>query len=168
MSIPVEIERKFLVRSDLWPVSSLPDHILQGYFSPEDGPSVRVRLSKGRGRMTIKQTSRDPGQGRAEFEYDIPAEHAEFLLRQMCPRPPIEKLRHRISFAGFDWVIDEFLGDNNGLVLAEIELKHSHSRFAVPIWTAQDVTTDHRFRNSYLFHHPWRDWELDDRQPMLL
>ncbi|HVI49734.1 MAG TPA: CYTH domain-containing protein [Candidatus Sulfotelmatobacter sp.] len=165
MDIPVEIERKFLVRPGVWPVSALPTHILQGYIASSDGPSVRVRLVGDKARLTIKQTCRDPGQGRAEFEYDIPADHARYMLAEVCARPPLEKLRHAVSFAGSNWVIDEFLGNNAGLVLAEIELKKQNADFPLPIWAIQDVTRDPRFRNSFLYHHPWPEWQGDDRRP---
>jgi len=164
MDIPVEIERKFLVRPGLWPVSSIPTHILQGYIASSDGPSVRIRLVGTKGRLTIKQPSRDPGQGRAEFEYDIPTDHARYMLSEVCSLPPIEKLRHAVSFAGCNWVIDEFLGANSGLVLAEIELKHQTAQIPLPIWAAQDVTSDPRFRNSFLYHHPWPEWQNEDRR----
>lgn len=164
MDIPVEIERKFLVRPGTWPVSDVPTHILQGYIASTEGPSVRVRLVGNKGRLTIKQTSRDPSQGRAEFEYEIPADHARYMLAEICARPPVEKLRHTVSFAGSTWVIDEFLGSNHGLILAEIELKKQNASFPLPIWAAQDVTRDPRFRNSFLYHHPWPEWQADDRR----
>lgn len=164
MEIPQEIERKFLVRPDSWPVSAVPTHILQGYIASSDGPSVRVRLIGEKARLTIKQCCLDPGQGRAEFEYDIPTDHARYMLEEVCSRRPIEKLRHSVTFAGQSCVIDEFLGANAGLVLAEIELKRQTTPVAVPIWAAQDVTRDPRFRNSFLYHHPWPEWQADDRR----
>lgn len=164
MSIPEEIERKFLVRPGHWPVSALPTHIMQGYIVSDGGPTVRVRLVGNRAKLTIKQPTRDPAQGRAEFEYDIPIDHARYMLAEICARPPVEKLRHKVSFAGQDWLIDEFLGANAGLVLAEIELKTRLSTFATPIWAAQDVTRDPRFRNSFLYHYPWPEWKAEDRR----
>lgn len=164
MDIPVEIERKFLVRSGKWPVSGVPLHIVQGYITSEDGPSVRIRLVGDRARLTIKQPTRDPGQGRAEFEYDIPPDHARYMLTEVCAYPPVEKLRHQVSFAGCRWVVDEFLGVNNGLVLAEVELPRQDATFPVPIWAAQDVTRDPRFRNSFLYHHPWSEWQSEVRR----
>jgi adenylate cyclase len=164
MDIPQEIERKFLVRPGTWPVSALPTHILQGYIATTEGPHVRIRLSGEKARLTIKQPCRDPGKGRAEFEYEIPTDHARYMLEEVCTRPPVEKLRHSVSFAGQTWVIDEFLGANAGLVLAEIELKRQTTQIAIPYWATQDVTRDPRFRNSFLYHHPWPEWQADDRR----
>jgi len=156
--VPVEIERRFLVRDGDWPASATPEWIFQAYFSTNGSATVRVRLSNQRGQLTIKDRRNPPGSARAEFEYEIPCEHAEYLLREMCPYPPLEKLRHKVMCSGSTWMIDEFRGANAGLVIAEVEIGNPVQAFPMPIWAGREVTRDPRFRNSYLYHHPYRDW----------
>ena len=162
MTIPKEVERKFLVTdSGLAAIAnarSVVKRIVHGYISVSGAASVRVRLIDGRARLTIKDRSAPPGLERAEFEYEIPTDHAEYLLTQVCLAPPLEKLRYTAVFADREWVVDEFLGDNKGLILAEIELDHRADTFSLPGWVGGEVTDDERYRNSYLFHHPFCEW----------
>ncbi len=157
MAIPLETERKFLVRESECPFSKTPDHIIQGYLASEGGLTVRVRRLEKRAVLTIKDRRIAPGGSRPEFEYDIPLDHADHLL-QSGPHAPVEKLRHRLVFAGHKWVIDQFLGANQGLILAEVELSNPDEAFPVPIWTERDVTGDCRFRNSFLYARPYGLW----------
>jgi adenylate cyclase len=117
---------------------------------------VRVRLEDGRGTVTIKGPAR--GAARAEFEYAIPAKDARELLRDLCEKPLIEKTRSRVRYAGLVWEIDEFAGDNEGLVVAEVELRRAGQKVALPPWTGKEVTRDPRYLNANLFKKPYRSW----------
>lgn len=164
MSIPYEKECKFLVRGSDWPLSPSPQHILQGYLASDGDATVRVRRCADRAYLTIKDRQKQPGQSRAEFEYDIPLDHADYLLNQMSRQNIVEKRRHKVVYGGLPWTIDEFLGSNRGLILAEIELRPNDRFFPIPIWAGLNVTGDPRYRNSALFRHPYCEW----RTPTLL
>lgn len=150
----IEIERKFLVTGDAWR-SAEPVYFSQGYLNRDKARTVRVRIAGERAFLTIKGLTQ--GVSRAEFEYAIPVEDARQLLA-LCEQPLIEKLRRKIPFAGFVWEVDEFLGDNLGLVVAEIELPSEDSEFAKPDWVGQEVTHDQRYFNSNLSQHPFNCW----------
>jgi|SRR6185312_3854619 len=152
----LEIERKFLVQGEGWRGGAKRSRLSQGYLSAEKGKSVRVRLEDGRGTLTIKGPSR--GAGRAEYEYDIPAKDARELLRNLCEKPLIEKTRHRVRFKGLLWEVDEFAGDNRGLIVAEVELKRANQKVALPSWIGKEVTDDPRYLNANLFKKPYRSW----------
>lgn len=150
----IEIERKFLVTGDAWR-SAEPVYFSQGYLNRDKARTVRVRIAGERAFLTIKGLTQ--GVSRAEFEYAIPVEDARQLLA-LCEQPLIEKYRRKIPFAGFVWEVDEFLGDNLGLVVAEIELPSEDSEFAKPDWVGQEVTHDQRYFNSNLSQHPFNCW----------
>ena len=150
----IEIERKFLVVGDEWR-SAPPIYFCQGYLSSHKERTVRVRIADDRGFMTIKGKS--TGASRIEFEYDIPVTDAKQLLL-LCEYPLIEKYRRKINHAGMDWEIDEFLGDNLGLVVAEVELETEDQPFVKPAWVGQEVTHDARYLNSNLVSHPFKGW----------
>lgn len=153
----IEIERKFLVEKRDW--SSLAEGKVcrQGYLSLRSGAVVRVRIIDDEAFLTVKGP--DTGSGRREFEYGIPVEDATAMLVELCEKPVIEKTRHRISFAGHLWEVDVFHGDNEGLVLAEVELDRADEVVELPPWTSREVTGDHRFSNAWLVEHPFRKWE---------
>lgn len=158
MTIPIECERRFLVTSDAWRRSSLAaQRIRQGYITSTDGVTVRVRCIGERGFLTIKT----PHQGisRAELEYEIPRDHAEFLIASACHRQMVEKVRHDVSVDGLAWTVDEFGGLNQGLVLAEIELDHAERPLRLPAWIGPEVTASTQFHNSYLSRHPFTLWK---------
>ena len=150
----VEIERKFLVTGDAW--RRAPGiRLSQGYLNRDKSRTVRVRLAGDKAFLTIKGLSK--GASRAEFEYEIPAADGEALL-MLCERPLIEKIRRVIPVEGFDWEVDEFLGENTGLVIAEIELAAEDQEFARPPWLGAEVTEDARYFNSSLASHPFSEW----------
>jgi adenylate cyclase len=151
-----EIERKFLVRSDAYRAQGTSERYRQGYLRSGGPATVRVRLAGEHGFLTIK----GPTQGftRSEFEYPIPRADAEALLDTLCDRPQIEKIRHRVPAGAHTWEVDEFLGDNAGLVVAEIELGAEDEPFARPEWLGDEVTADPRYRNSALAQRPYRTW----------
>jgi adenylate cyclase len=150
-----EIERKFLVRD-----RSVLDHAVgvayrQGYLSTDPERTVRIRRAGDHAYVTIKGVSR--GATRAEFEYEIPFEDVTALL-SLCHRPIIEKTRYRIDHAGLTWEVDVFEGENDGLVVAEVELAAADTAVPLPAWIGDEVTADRRYFNANLVRHPFRDW----------
>jgi adenylate cyclase len=152
----LEIERKFLVVGDAW--RSLATGILyrQGYVLLGVGKTVRVRVAGSTGYLTIKGPS--VNLARAEFEYEIPLDDAMTLLDTLCEQPLIEKMRYKIPYAGMTWEVDEFAGENQGLIVAEVELATADQAIALPPWVGTDVSDDPRYFNAYLVQHPYRQW----------
>ena len=152
----VEIERKFLLNGDAWRTLGEPILLRQGYLNADPARTVRVRIEGDSGMLTIK--SKNTGASRGEWEYPIPLEEARELLDTLCERPLVEKYRRRIGHAGFTWEVDEFLGENAGLVVAEIELPAIDAVFDRPDWIGQEVTGDKRYYNSSLIRFPFSQW----------
>ncbi len=150
-----EIERKFLVRSDEWRSLAQPTRYRQGYLSSVKERVVRVRTIGDRGFLTIKGINK--GLTRLEFEYDVPLDDAVALL-ELCEEPIIEKDRSKISFGGLIWEVDEFFGDNAGLIVAEVELEDESQAFDKPPWVGQEVSGDPRYFNSNLIKKPYTSW----------
>lgn len=153
----VEIERKFLVKSDTW--WAHVDHstrIRQGYLAPVGTSSVRVRIEGEKANINIKSASL--GISRLEYEYGIPLADAEEMLDQLCPKPQIDKTRHRVNRGQHVWEIDEFFGDNSGLLVAEIELSAEDELFEIPDWLGREVSDDPRYYNVNLIAHPYKNW----------
>lgn len=150
----VEIERKFLVVGEAWRAAPAVFYS-QGYLNRDKVRTVRVRIAGEEAFLTIKGTS--VGARRAEFEYPIPLWDARELLA-MCEQPLIEKNRRKILHEGFVWEVDEFLGENLGLVVAEIELPAEDTAFAQPDWVGEEVTEDVRYFNSNLSRTPFTHW----------
>jgi adenylate cyclase len=153
----VEIERKFRVRGTEWQrLATGRARIRQAYLVSEDGLSLRVRLKNDDyGTLTLK--SRESELRRLEFEYPIPAADAEALL-VMRQGSIIEKVRHTIPWHGLMWEVDVFSGDNAGLVIAEIELRHEHQEFTSPRWLGEEVTGQSRYYNRSLSQRPFSGW----------
>lgn len=152
----VEIERKFLVRDERWKAMGQGVLLRQGYLSSAPDRIVRVRIEGESAVLTIK--GRSTGMTRGEWEYPIPVEDAQAFLDNLCERPIIEKYRYRIPFSGMTWEVDEFLGENVGLVVAEIELESEEQAFAKPDWIGEEVTQDARYFNANLLRHPYSKW----------
>ena len=151
----IEIERKFLLRDDSWRAAAdAGTRFVQGYLGGARC-SVRVRREGDVACLNIKSLAL--GTTRQEFEYAIPVPDAEALLASFCDRS-VEKIRYLVDFAGKRWEIDEFLGDNAGLVVAEIELEREDEPFQRPSWLGDEVTDDGRYYNVNLVKHPYRDW----------
>ena len=153
----VEIERKYLVDIAKWQLVDKPvgDFYRQGYMHKEPGKTIRIRITDTAGFITIKGKSQ--GATRAEYEYDIPVADAEELLSDFCDEV-ITKTRYRIEYAGKTWEVDVFSGDNEGLIIAEIELHDEAEQFAIPDWVAREVTGEKRYFNSNLSVHPYTRW----------
>ena len=152
----VEIERKFLVTDDAWRNTATGILFRQGYLCTEPERTVRVRLEGDRGKLTIKGKS--IGISRSEFEYEIPQQEAVELLDKLCLLPLIEKTRYRVEHAGHWWEVDEFHGDNEGLILAEIELEAEDSEIELPEWVGKEVSGERRYYNACLVEKPFKDW----------
>ena len=150
----IEIERKFLVVGDDWRAASAVPCV-QGYLNRDKARTVRVRIVQEQAWLTIKGTS--AGATRAEFEYPIPLADARQLLA-LCDGPLVRKTRRVVEHAGSTWEIDEFQGDNAGLVVAEIELASEDAPFVAPPWLGAEVTHDPRYFNSSLAAAPYSTW----------
>ena len=147
--MPVEIERKFLVRSDAWRAKADAGTLVhQGYLCTDATVSVRVRLSGEMAFLTIK--GGDPGISRSEFEYPVPHEDAAAILADLCPAGSVKKTRHLLPQSPHTWEIDVFSGRHAGLVLAEIELTTEDEPFDRPDWLGEEVTGDPRYLNATL------------------
>ena len=151
-----EIERKFLLRDDSWKAGAEGKSYRQGYLSAEVERNVRVRIAGDKAFLTVK--GRAHGLTRFEFEYDIPIADAERMLDELCLRPLIEKTRYLIDYAGLTWEIDEFAGDNAGLVVAEIELEDEAQEIELPPWVGREVSGDPRYLNANLVEKPFTTW----------
>ena len=163
--MPVEIERKFLVEGDAWR-NGVRRHELfrQGYLAGSESCSVRVRVGGDCAWVGIK--GRVLGASRPEYEYEIPVHEANEILDTLCVHGRIEKRRHWVPYAGHEWEVDEFLGCNAGLCVAEVELDDEAETFVRPPWLGLEVTQDARYYNSSLAERPWREWpEAAGRAP---
>jgi CYTH domain-containing protein len=152
----IEIEKKFLLINDDWKKDSIAEIYLQGYICSGSGRTVRVRIAGDKAYLTIKGKS--SGISRTEFEYPLPLADAQAMLDELCEKPIIHKKRHRKEYGGFLWEIDEFYGDNLGLVLAEIELEDENQIFPRPDWLGREVSGDSRFYNASLRLNPFKNW----------
>lgn len=150
--MPLEIERKFLVTSNTWRAGARACSIRQGYLCLGDDTTVRIRIAGVEAFITVK--SKTEGLSRAEFEYAIPLPDAETMLDTLCARPLIEKTRYSVEHAGKAWTIDVFEGENDGLVMAEVELDGTDEHVILPDWVGEEVTYDPRYRNSALVLAP--------------
>lgn len=153
----VEIERKFLVNRRQWEAAEKPEgkFYRQGYLHSDAQKTVRVRIAEDAAFLTIKGETM--GLSRPEFEYPLPLADAHQLLDAFTSTQVI-KTRYRIAFEGKTWEVDEFAGDNEGLILAEIELDSEDEVFMLPDWVDREVTGDPRYYNSFLANHPFTTW----------
>ena len=163
-----EIEHKFLVRDNSYRTLAEGKLYRQGYIPTVNGMTVRVRIAGDQAFLTFKDHA--VGLSRHEFEYPIPMDDALQLLDLMCSKPQIEKVRYVIpagmgtnadgsTVEGLHWEVDEFKGDNEGLVVAEIEVPEESCSFPIPEWIGAEVTGDHRYYNSALCKNPYKEWK---------
>ena len=153
----LEIERKFLVTSDAWRAQAHSRELLrQGYLESNDRSSIRVRTAGAKAWLNLK--AKRSGLSRLEFEYEIPRADADEILDELCKGPRVEKYRHEVRIGPHVWEVDEFLGDNRGLVVAEIELGDEAESFARPDWLGEEVTHEERYYNYNLVTRPYREW----------
>lgn len=153
----IEIERKFLV-NEKWKKIQKPagEFYRQGYLLTDPNKTIRVRQSAEKGFLTIKGISK--GATRAEYEYEIPVKEAEELLNHFAVSE-LSKIRFKILFENKLWEVDEFLGENEGLIVAEIELQSEDENFTIPDWIGREVTGKEQYYNSNLTLFPFKDWE---------
>jgi CYTH domain-containing protein len=151
-----EIERKFLVKTTAWKPHGGGIHFKQGYLNTQKERVVRVRIEGAKAKLTIKGVT--TGVTRSEFEYVIPVEDASILLDNLCEKPLIDKHRHTETHGGKTWEIDVFHGENEGLVVAEIELTNEAETFLKPAWAGEEVSSDPRYFNSNLLKNPFKNW----------
>jgi len=151
-----EIERKFLVAGEDWRALARGTRYRQGYLSTVKERTVRVRTIDDKGFLTIKGIT--VGATRSEYEYEIPAADADEMLDDLCEQPIIEKNRYEIPLAGVTWEVDEFLGVNDGLIVAEVELQSEDQSFPKPDWIGEEVTDDPKYFNANLIARPFSTW----------
>lgn len=154
----IEIERKFLVNHEIWNELEKPEgeFYRQGYLLTDPTKTIRVRQTSEKGFLTIKGIS--VGATRAEFEYEIPHEEAKELLDQFSVSE-LSKIRYKILFENKLWEVDEFLGENEGLMVAEIELESEDETFSIPKWIGKEVTGEKKYYNSNLTQLPFKNWK---------
>jgi adenylate cyclase len=152
-----EIERKFLVVNDDWRnQADAGEQYKQGYLVSSKQSSVRVRLEGEKAKLNIKSATLDIR--RAEYEYDIPVSDANEMLDNLCDKPFIQKKRYHVKHADHMWEVDVFAGENDGLIVAEIELQDENEIFSKPDWAGEEVSDDPRYYNVSLVKHPYQDW----------
>jgi len=151
-----EIERKFLVQDNAWRSLAAGVKYRQGYLNSAKERTVRVRTIDDKGFLTIKGIT--TGATRVEYEYEIPAADANAMLNDLCEKPLIEKSRYKIDFKGLFWEVDEFFGENQGLIVAEVELASEDQKFEIPAWIGEEVTGDSKYLNSNLINNPYLKW----------
>lgn len=153
-----EIERKFLVKSDDFKrEASKETRITQGYLSSVPERTVRVRIKGEKGFITVKGIGSDSGASRFEWEMEIPVKDVEDLLN-ICEPGVIDKTRYEVNVGGKTFEVDEFYGENRGLIVAEIELESEGQEFEKPLWLGEEVTGDARYYNSMLMKNPYTKW----------
>ncbi|MEE8486651.1 MAG: CYTH domain-containing protein [Gemmatimonadota bacterium] len=151
-----EIERKFLLKGPAWKEGATGTFVRQGYLSTDQEHTVRIRTIGEEGFLTIKGLTE--GVSRLEFEYAIPIADANRMFDELCPHPLIEKTRYRIQYGDLVWEVDEFRGENEGLVVAEVELIHEDQEITLPEWIGEEVSGDPRYFNSNLSVRPYTEW----------
>ncbi len=155
--MPIEIERKFLLNNDNWRAEVKTSYrIRQGYMGEIDKASVRIRVQGDKANINIKSATL--AMRRMEYEYAIPLNEAEEMLDQLCKQPQVDKTRYIVEQGKHKWEIDEFYGDNEGLLVAEIELSDEAEAFEKPQWIGKEVTEDSRYYNVNLIELPFKDW----------
>jgi adenylate cyclase len=151
-----EIERKFLVVGEAWRTLAQATHYRQGYLSRVKERTVRVRTAGDKGALTVKGVS--VRATRNEYEYEIPPANADEMIDRLCEKPIVEKNRYRIPVGDVTWEVDEFLGINEGLVVAEVELHSEDQPFDKPDWIGEEVTGDPKYFNANLVARPFSTW----------
>lgn len=152
-----EIERKFLI--DISQLGDLKSgvEIKQGYISTTDNAAVRIRLSGDKAFLTLK--GENTGATRTEFEYEIPVKDANEMLAELCSGPVIDKTRYFVEHCGHTWEIDIFHGDNDGLIVAEVEMQSENESVDIPAWAVKEVTGEAKYYNAHLLNNPFKNWK---------
>ena len=157
----IEIEKKFLLLSDDWKKAVTDSRIIQqGYFGPAGKASIRVRISGDEANINIKSATLDIV--RKEFEIPVPLEDAREMITNLCQQPVIKKTRYYVPVGVHVWEVDVFEGDNEGLVVAEIELSSVDEEFDKPEWLGEEVSNDKRYYNVCLVENPFKNWRTQN------
>ncbi len=152
-----EIERKFLLVNDNWRKDADEGiHIIQAYMSSNEKSSVRIRIHGDSANVNIK--SKTLGIQRSEYEYPIPLDDAREMIESLCDKPYIEKTRFHVMHDEHEWEVDVFAGDNEGLIVAELELDSVEENFNLPDWIGEEVSNEPRYYNICLVTHPYKNW----------
>ncbi|MCX5839369.1 MAG: CYTH domain-containing protein [Deltaproteobacteria bacterium] len=151
-----EIERKFLIKGDAWRSLAKGTSYRQGYLNSAKERTVRIRTIDEKAFLTIKGLT--VGATRSEYEYEIPLADCNAMLDALAEKPIIEKKRYKVPLDGLTWEVDEFFGENAGLIVAEVELESEGQAFGKPAWVGEEVTADPRYFNSNLIKHPFTKW----------
>jgi len=152
-----EIERKFLILNQDWQEYTNKElRIVQGYLATNEFSSTRIRIQNDKANINIKSATL--GITRTEFEYSIPVDDARLMLDDLCIKPVIEKTRFTVEHMDHTWEIDVFSGDNEGLIVAEIELSSPDEAFEKPSWIGEEVSNDARYYNACLVNNPYKNW----------
>ena len=152
-----EIEKKYLIVNDDWrKESDEGTYMVQGYMGTNEKSSIRIRIHGETANLNIKSST--IGITRSEYDYPVPIDEAKEILETLCDRPYVEKTRYHVMYEGHEWEIDVFAGDNDGLIVAEIELGSVDEEFKLPDWIGEDVSDDPRYYNVCLVTHPYKDW----------
>ncbi|HPL63673.1 MAG: CYTH domain-containing protein [Syntrophales bacterium] len=155
--MPIEIERKFLIRNNAWrKQAGTGINYVQGYIAASARRAVRIRIAGRRAFVSFK--GKITAIRRKEYEYEVPPAEAREMLSFFCARPPVEKIRYRVKHGGKTWEVDEFLGENEGLTVAEIELEREDEYFEIPDWVGEEVTRDPRYLSVNLYKKPYKTW----------
>lgn len=154
-----ETERKFLVEGEEFKKLAEPVLYHQGFLSTHPERVVRVRQAGDKAFLSVKGLT--TGFTRMEFEYEIPPEDAAYMIEHLCAKPAIKKFRYRIKHGDHIWEVDEFLEDNKGLTIAEVELQNEEEEFLKPGWVGKEVTGDPRYYNASLAENPYRNWKVN-------
>ncbi len=152
----IEIERKFLVKTDAWRLQATGTPYCQGYVAKTTGANVRIRIAGNQGFLTLKGKAQN--LTRPEFEYSIPVDDAREMLDLWCRPHVVEKVRYRIPVGEFVWEVDEFTGLNEGLILAEVELDDPNQTVPIPDWVGDEVSDQAQYYNSSLATYPYSAW----------
>jgi len=154
----LEIEHKFLLKNNDWKKNiSKSTQFKQGYLVSDEKRSLRIRVSDNEAWINIKSAT--IGTHRMEYEYSIPLTEGLEILNSLCEKPIIEKTRHLVPYKQHIWEIDVFIGDNEGLIVAEVELSAIGESFDIPAWVGKEVTEDLRYYNNNLCQHPYKNWK---------
>jgi CYTH domain-containing protein len=156
--MPKEIERKFLVHGDSWRHGSSFETCCQGYLASNNNCTVRIGILGDKGQLTVKENTESISS--LDYEYEIPFGDAEELLTRLCIHPIIMKRRFSVLNHGQNWIIDEFLQDNEGLIIAEIRLKFENEHINLPPWVGEEVSNDRRYSSVNLVRRPYYTWKM--------
>lgn len=152
-----EIERKYTLKNDNWRNEiDYSERMVQGYLAGNERASVRIRIVGDKANLNIKSATL--GVFRQEYEYALPLDDAEKMLNDLCEKPVIDKERHYVMHDGKKWEIDVFSGENEGLIVAEVELDNENEAVNLPDWVDEEVSHDTRYYNVSLVKHPYKDW----------